>query len=319
VLASSQQVLASALDRHAHGGGITAADYSRALAGLPPNGLIETFGNLSAVLSSPRAATARQIPWVAALRGYAASISASTSGISLQYKLDTTGAQLTSSQLPFAGGSTAPGFAGSMPIVFAIRDPSQVAAFLESTEQETSPAQYRAFLARQATARRKTGADLNTLLGLFTGDLIIDSDTHSTIGRVALSDPGAAKDALAKLASQPRAVFRTATTVTREPGGFYALKRPSGTITIGVVGDQLVVGQASPARLRAFATAPTTPAVGAKGALAFRIALADVVHLASKHPPSGLEGTIVRMLGDLTGWSAATPGAVTGSATMTFK
>ena len=77
VFGSTPQALTAALDRHAHGGGITGADYARAFTGLPTNGQLQTFGSLTEVLSRPSAAKAQQVPWVAALRGYAASISES--------------------------------------------------------------------------------------------------------------------------------------------------------------------------------------------------------------------------------------------------
>jgi hypothetical protein len=77
VFASTQAELNAALDRQAHGGGITPNDYSKAFTGLPQNGRLQVFGSLTQVLSMPSAAKAQSVPWVAALRGYAASISES--------------------------------------------------------------------------------------------------------------------------------------------------------------------------------------------------------------------------------------------------
>src|SRR5207248_6092549 len=121
------------------------------------------------VLSPPRAANARKVPWVGALRGYAAAINASANGLSFQYKLDTTGAALTTSQLPIASGSATPSLAGGLPIQVGLRDPSQVFAFVEGAQQTAIPAKYAAFLSRQAAVRRKTGVDLNSLAKLMTG------------------------------------------------------------------------------------------------------------------------------------------------------
>jgi hypothetical protein len=271
------------------------------------------------VLSNPKAATARKIPWVAALHSYAASISPAPTGAGFQFKVNTGGQHLSASQLPLASGAAPPSFAGSAPIVFALRDPGQAVSFAESAEQATDPAKYAKFLKRQATLQHKTGVNLTTLFKLFTGDLIIDSNTRQTIGRVQLSDPAAAKSALAKLASHPDDVFTTPTTVTREGGGFYALKERPKAVSVGIVGDQLVAGQASPSQLRAFATAPTQPATGAVGALAFRIALADVVRLESKRAPSAIESQVLKLLGDFTGSSEATPSGLSGSATVTVN
>ena len=71
--------------------------------------------------------------------------------------------------------------------------------------------------------------------------------------------------------------------------------------------------------LKNTSSAPATPAAGAQGAVAFRLALADVIRLASKQAPSGIGAKIIDMLGDLTGWSAAAPSGITGAATVTFK
>ena len=179
----------AALDRHAHGGGITSSQYAQAFTGLPQNSLIQAFGNLAGVLSRPSAAKARQVPWVAALRGYATSISANSSGLTFQYRLDTTGRPLTAAQVPLAPATTPPSLAGALPISAGIEDPAHIVAFVEAAEQASSPAGYAKFLKRQATIRAKTGVDLNSLLKLATGSLIISSDTHATMGRVGLRIP----------------------------------------------------------------------------------------------------------------------------------
>ena len=320
VFASTQAELNAALDRQAHGGGITPNDYSKAFTGLPQNGRLQVFGSLTQVLSMPSAAKAQSVPWVAALRGYAASINESSAGLTFQYRLDTTGRSLSESDLPIASGSTAPSFAGAAPIVAGVRNPAQIFTFAENAERATNPAQYQRFLKRQAAVRSKTGVDLTSLIKLATGDLIVDSDTHTTIGRVQVSDPATAKTTIAKLAAHPAAISRTPPTIKRLPGGFYAIKSPhSKAVMVGVVGNELVAGQASPAQLRSFAVAPPAPATGAQGAVAFKIALADVVRLASKRPLTGIGATVVKMLGDLTGWAAASPSELTGTATLTVK
>ena len=120
-----------ALDRHAHGGGVTASQYAQAFNGLPQNSLVEAFGNLAGVLSGPSAAKARQVPWVAALRSYATSISANSSGLTFQYRLDTTGQQLTQAQVPLAPATVPPTLAGTLPIAAGIEDPAHIVAFVE--------------------------------------------------------------------------------------------------------------------------------------------------------------------------------------------
>ena len=182
--------------------------------------------------------------------------------------------------------------------------------------QVTSPASYSKFLKRQAAVRAKTGVDLNSLVRLLTGDLIIATDTHTTMGRAAVSDGAAASSDLTKLVSAPRSVFNATTHVVNLGSGFYALKQPKQTITIGVVGNELVVGKASLAQLQAFAAAPSSPASGAQGALAFRIGLVELLHLALTQSLPQIAVGVLNSLGDITGWAAASPTGVTGSATL---
>jgi hypothetical protein len=316
VVGATSTVVDAALDRHAHGGGITSAQYAQAFTGLPQNALVEAFGNLTDVLAKPSAAKARQVPWVAALRGYATSISADSSGLTFQYRLYTTGRPLTPAQLPLAPAATPPSLAGTLPISAGIEDPAHIVAFAEAAEQASSPAGYAKFLKRQATIRAKTGVDLNSLLKLATGSLLISSDTRATMGRVGLSNSAAATSGLAKLMTQPRSVFDKATSVRHLGGGFYAIRESHQTITVGVVGNQLLVGKATPAQLRAFASAPASSAPGTQGSVAFRIALIQLLNITLKQGIPKTAQTVLGSLGDITGWAAASTSALTGSATL---
>jgi Protein of unknown function (DUF3352) len=317
LLGPSAAVVDSALDRHANGGGITTSQYSHAFTGLPQDALIQTFGSLTGVLSQPSAAKARQVPWVAAIRGYAASVSANSTGLTFSYRLDTSGRSLTEDQVPITTGTTPPNLVNMLPIAVGVRNPAHIFAFIEAVEQTTSPSGWAKFEKRQAAIRARTGVDLTSLLKLATGSLIIASDTHLTAGRAEVSDPSAAASTLSKLVTLPSALLGKATRVSKLGGGFYAIKeKRSTTIDIGIVGNQLVAGKATPAQLRAFAAAPTAPAAGAQGSLVFRVGLAQLLALAIKHAPSKVASTILSSLGDVTGWTAASPSALTGSATL---
>jgi hypothetical protein len=204
-----------------------------------------------------------------------------------------------------------------LPIAVGIQNPSHLFSFVEAVEQTTNPAKWARFEKRQAAIKAKTGVDLNSLLKLATGSLIIASNTHKTMGRAGVSDPTAAKSALAKLVTLPSAVLGKGTSVDKLGGGFYAIKqRGSSTIDIGVVGNQLLAGNATPAQLRTFAVAPTSQASGAQGSVAFRIGLAQVLQLAMKQSPSKIAQTILSSLGDITGWTAASANELTGSASV---
>jgi hypothetical protein len=319
LLGASPTVIATALDRHARSQGITPSEYAGDIAGLPKAAAVEAFGNLLGVLSRPSASAAKRVPWVSALRGYATTISADSGSVTFQYRVDTSGAQLTAAQLPFAGGSTAPSLAGSLPISAGLRDPAQVISFVLAAEQVADPKGYTRDARQLANLKRKIGVDLQGLLSLMSGDLILSSDTHTTLVRMQISDPSKAAQVLARGAGDsPDSGWR------RAPGGGYLFRSGKRWLPLRLIGDQLVAGRATSAQLAAFAAAPATQASGARGALAFKIAVAPLIEMALKQKPASAESAVVERLllstlGDLSGWSAASPTALTGSATLAIK
>jgi hypothetical protein len=319
VFGPSTAAVDQALDRHAQSSGFTQSNYSRLVSGLPQNSLVQIFGDLTTVLGQPSAAKARQVPWVAAFRGYGASISAASTGLTFSYHLDTTGASLTSAEVPFASDTATPALAGLLPVATGIQNPSHIVQWVESVERVTSPAVYAKFQAREAAVHRKTGADVNTLIGLLTGNLIVASDLRTTMARAQVTDAATASSTLAKLVTAPKLVFSHATSVSKLGNGFYGINQPSGTVTLGVVGNQIVVGKATPARLRAFAASRTAPATGAQGSVAFRVGLATILRVAIKQSPPQVARSILNQLGDITGWVSATTSGINGSATIAVR
>ena len=320
VLGASPTAVKSALDLHSHGGGLTPDDQSKAMGNLSTDSLISAFGDLTAVLSQPSAAQAKKVPWVNALKGYGVSISATATGLTTQYRLDTSGATLSESQLPIAPGSSPPSLAGSLPISVGVNDPSRIVTFVEQAEQLASPSSYAKFAARQAAVRAKTGADLNSLLKLLSGQAQLSSDGHATMIRGQLSDPAAAKTTLSKLATDPKAFSGGPVTIRHAQGGFYVFKEAAHTTTVGIARDHLLIGvNASPSQLTAFAAAPSVPATGAQGSVAFKVSLPALLALTLKQAQNSTVQTVLRSLGDLTGWLAAAPQALTGSATVAIK
>jgi len=91
------------------------------------------------------------------------------------------------------------------------------------------------------------------------------------------------------------------------------------TLTVGVVAGQLVVGRATPAQIRSFASAPSTPASAGTGSLAFKVALAELLRLKLKHPPSATEQALFNLLGDVTGSSSASPSGLSGIAALSLR
>ena len=317
IFARSTQIVESALDRHMHSQGFSSAQYEQSTAGIPQNGLIEAFGNLISVLSTAKMAKARRVPWVAAIKGYGASISAGQTGLTIQYHIDTSGSTLATSQLPIAGGSTAPSVAGDLPIQAAVRDPAQIIDFAEAAAQATSPASYATFLKNQTTLEHKTGFDLSALIAMLTGDLVVESDTHTTIARAQVSSPSSAATMLAKLA-KPGGLAK-ASHLSSLGGGLYAVKSSKQTLTLGVIGNQLAIGKATPAQLHAFASAPTASVSADTGSITFRIAVADLLHITLRHPLSATAQEFLNLLGDVTGSAGATTSGLTGTATLGFK
>jgi hypothetical protein len=315
VFGASAAAVNAALDRHKKGRGMTEAQYKTATATLPSDALVSAVGDIGSLLTSQGMASARQVPWVGAIHSYAESITASASGIKVSYHIDTSGAQLSDAQLPFAPGNTAPALAGNFPITLGIHDPAHIFQFAESAEQVASPASYAAFQKRQAAVRAKTGVDLNSLFSLLTGDLIIASDTHNTMGRVTVSDPTAAADVLNKLSSL-RGVFKT-NSLRRVARGWRYITGTSA-LPMLLVGNQLVVGKGTVAQLKAFATAPTTPAAGAQGAIAFRVSLTELISLAlhSSASTSQVARSVLSQLTDLTGSTSVSSSGVTGDSTL---
>ena len=321
--APSASLVTGALDRKAANQGLTSSDYNRYLGNLPKDSLIEAFGNLVPVLSAPRAAKARAVPWVAALKGYGVSVSANSGGLTFRYTLDTGGATLSASQLPLSPGSSPPGLAGDEPIQVGLRQPAAAINFLLDAMRRTNPARYGRDLAQIAAAQRRTGVSFNRdVLGQIGGNAAIESTGHSTIVRVDVVNPAVAAQTLGKLGTSALDIFgnHAGAYVTRGPGGFETVHSAHGkTVVFGLVGSEFVAGNASQARLRAFAMAPAAAAPGAQGAAAFRIALPQLLQLALRRAPSPTIQQVLSSLGDITGWISSSSGALTGSATLAIK
>jgi hypothetical protein len=320
VISLSTELVDSALDRHAAHQGFDSASYARSTAGMPQGDVIEMFGDLAEVLAQPTAAQARQIPWVAAITGYAAAVSASPTGITMRFHLSTAGRQLSTSQLPIASGATAPATAGELPIEVAIRDPAQIIDFVEAAAQSTDPGSYTGFLRRQAAIKQRSGFDLNVFVGMLTGDLTIESDGQTTLARAQVSNPAKVSRMLARLVDTGGAgVLGKRVRLAPLGGGLYAITSRTSVVELGVIGDELVVGRGTPAQLRAYAAAPATAASSGAGSVAFQIALSDVVRLGLRHQPSAMEELLLDRLGDLVGSAGATTGGLSGIAHIALR
>jgi hypothetical protein len=320
IFSRSTSDLEAALDRHARNQGFSSADYARATTGIAQNGAVEIFGELANVLAAPSAAQAGQVPWVAAIRGYGVSIGSSPAGVTIKYHLDTTGRALSASELPIASGSTAPKPGGDLPVQAAIRDPAQIIDFILATLRQTDPAGYARFLAKEATLKRRAGIDIGSLASRFSGDMNVESDTRTTIARAQVSDPSSVAQTLVKLTKAGTSGNgSTPPALRRLGGGLYSITSSKPTVTVGVIGDQLVVGRATAAQLHAFAATPSATTSSGTGSVTFRIALAQLLQITLKKVPSPLAQQVLSRLGDLTGSAGATTSGLTGTATLAIR
>ena len=319
LLSGSISDLEAALDRHAHQQGLTAAEYAQATTGISSSGAVQMFGDLKGALASPSAAKARAVPWVAAIKSYGVSLNATANGMSMRFHIDTSGAPLTAAQLPIASGLSSPPLSGDMPVQAAVRDPAQIITFIEAAVRVTAPAQYAKFLSQSSSLKRRSGFDVNALVGMLTGALGVESDTHSTLMRAQVSNPSQAAAMIAKLvhsgALPPRSHVTTLGT------GLYSLHSAgsSSTEMLGVIDSYLVLGQASPNQLRAFAAAPASAASTGAGSVSFRIALAELLRLTLKDRLPTITQQYLSLLGDFSGSASATTGGLSGTATLTLR
>ncbi len=312
VLAPSLTIVKSALDLHAHGGGITPANFTLAFTGLPQNTLLQVYGNLTGVLSRPQAAQARQIPWVGALTSYGLTVGVADTGIDIHYRVDTSGASLTSSELPLPTGSTAPSVAGVAPVVVGFRDLAQLFAFTEGAVAAVDPKALASFTATAA----KDGISLNRdLVSQFTGNSELDYGASGVLARAEVTDPAAVSATLAKFKN-----------LKRIGGGFYQSKKPGKPLRIGIADGRLVLGSATPAVLRAFAAAAANPISGASGPLAERISPAALLSLvaAASHSASasGLSSQAAPLLGafgNVVAWTANNSSGLYGEFSLPLK
>jgi hypothetical protein len=325
LLAPSVDEVRAALDRHAHGGGISGAQLAGAFKGLQQQSLLQVFGNLTGVLATSKNATARRIPWVAAIRSYALTLNLSSSGVNLGFRVDTSGGTLTADELPLASGTTPPNVSSQAPLAFGLRDLSHVFSFALAAVQATNPASYADFQKRVAKLKAKTGVDLNRdIFGQLSGNLEIDYGPSGVLARGQVADPAAAAHTLAKVSTSSSEIFKHAKPVRPVGGGFYAIRTGNTTIYYGLVGGEFVLGTAPPAQLSAFATAAAAAVSGAQGPLAFRLSVGELVTLALKagHQQGSLPPeaqSILNMFGDVTGWAANDAGSLHGAISVPLK
>ena len=326
LFARSSADLLSALDRHAHGGGLTAAQHDADIQGLDGQAAVQVFGNIQAILDTTSAASAKRDPWVGALRTFGVTVSFARTGLTFAFRLGTDPGSVTTAQLPLAPGAASPGLITGAPIQAGIHDPAHIINFALDAIQAVSPRKYQDVLRELASAKRKTGVDVRALASKLSGDMVVDSDTHSTLIRLVTSDPQSVSSALNKLSSTRNALGTGSSHLQRIGPNAFAVRSGGRRELMSVIGDDLVIGvppkggSLSPAVMTHFAHAASAPLAGASGAVAFRIALNQLLAITTPQASqSPIARQILGLLGDITGSVSATTSALTGHVTLAFR
>ena len=283
VVAGSRAQLEQALSRRADGKGVSRESFDDSVHGLPSTALVRGFFDIGRLVrTSPRAAQARRIPWVAALGSLGFSARAEDQGMAVDFNLKSDRAKLTRDQLPLAagGGATSvvrrPG-----EISIGVRDPGQVADFALGAAKAASPQ----FEAGRRQLEQAVGIDLKRdLSDQLSGGATLNVSISGHVGaRAEVRDPSAFKRTLRKLAGALPRFARSSGAgsvgLTRVRGGLYSFARPGGRpVVFGVIGRTLVAAD-TPARARQLAAARPQPVPGVNGSLVLE---ADAERLAQE-------------------------------------
>ena len=312
VSAKSRALVDAALKQRGKDDRLREDTFNAGLSGLPSDAIARVYGDFQQLLSSSSAAAAKKVPWVGALKTFGSTVTTASDGLLIDFRAKTEGS-LSSSQLPIAAGSTAPGI---------VRRPNEVAVALHDPAQTLKFAE-QAFLAAQpggtlakATFQRALGIDLDRdLIGVLGTDAAMSVGLKgSVVVRSDLTDPAKANKTLATIAKNlPNAgSLAKGTSLTPGPNGLYELKSPGHKPEfIGVAGKRLVIGDDA-GRAVKFGSETATTLPGANGALIFALDPKDIVNeiLKRRGGSAALVGpALVAPLKDLTGYvQSATSG-----------
>jgi len=323
VIADTAAVVTAALDRHEDGKGFTLAAFDKPFEGLPEGGLVRIAGNAPTLLAGSSAASARRVPWVAALGAFAVSLRAEADAGTLDARIDTSQGDLTADDLPIAPGSDAPPLAGDGPIRVALRDPRHLIDFVQRAAQAVSPASFAAFAAGKAAIDLRFGVNLDKdVIGQLTGEAQLSTDLHEFQLRVGLKDGDAFRATLKRLLPILPDFLSGAglsgISVEEFPRGAYGLTKDGKLVAaFSVIGDQLVVVNSGLADLERFARAPEKPVEGARGALTASVSGDTIAKALGKALGLGeLSGVVLAAIDDATGWIEVTPAELRAHATL---
>ena len=329
VAATNRELLGGALEQAEGDGGLDEDQFEEdlgrlaAVAGGEP--LVRATGDLQRALESDKAgAAARSLPWLGALRTFAAVGIARPEGLAVDFDVRTerTGA----ADLPLAPGPLSPPVprrAGE--IVIGVRDPARALGFQQRLK-DVVPKGDRGRALAQALDRIDVDVqrDLIDKIGAVGAASFPLNGTH--VARANLKDREGFARTLATIADRlpdaggPDLGFRI------EPGGgegFYRITGERGRqLFIGVTGDQVAMGDES-GRARDFAEERSAPVPGARGSVVMaadgQSVAAALIEERVGGPLALLGGIVTEPLGDARGWLETTPTGMTGHADLEIE
>jgi Protein of unknown function (DUF3352) len=324
LIAASPATLRAALDRHDGDAHLTPERVDAALSGLPRDALLRVIGDARPLLAGRRSAAARRVPWLAALGRFAATVRATSDGVHVEFRADTSAGELADADVPLAGGPRPPRLRGNGPLLVGIRDLAHLVLFLQRAARAADPAGFARFQASKDVIRRRIGVDVDRdVIGQLTGSASLLSDLQGAVMVADLRDPPAMADALRRLQPLIPGFLADAglrgTSVEALGDTSWALRRGGRTIlTYGLAAGRLVArtgavqtDDAGP--LQALARAPATSIPGTHGAVVGRITGRALQRLLGDRLGLGsAAGFVLGGLGDATGWVQATRAGMRG-------
>jgi hypothetical protein len=327
IFADGRPNLDAAIDRHANGTGAKPDDGNALMTGLPGDALLKVYGLVAPVIANdPGAASARRVPFVAAMKGYGLAVTAADNGVTAAFRVDTSNAKLAAADQPLSPGAKPAATAAAGPIDVGLRDLSHTVAFAIRIGQRLDPTGFQQFAAGLDAIKARTGVDVGRDFVGQLGDAAITTDTHLFAVRAKAKNPTTLRVAVAKLLPIVPAFLDGAglpgLKPSAGPGGLILLKRGGRYVAAyGVVGGQLVVGNAPPAQLLQFARRPATTEPGTSGAVTVRGSTPQLVRLILNRIDPQLVGAALFLgrLGNLVGSASESAGAITGKLTLPVK
>ena len=330
VSAKSQAGVEAALKRAGGDDHMSEDDFNSRLDGLNQDALVRVTGDIQAAIGTdnPKAAAARKVKWIGALRTFGATLSADSDGISTGLRVKTEAGELTDEDLPLAAGAeAAPVVRRAGEIGFGVRDPAQVVTFGQMVSQVTDPAGYAKYKKQKAKAGKQLGINIDRdVIGQFTGNAAVSvSLTGKVAVRADLRDPAAMEATLKKAAPRLKRIAKkngksVGISTPKNGKGFYAIASTDGKkLVFGVVGKTFVAATDA-GRAAQFAGQSPSVVPGAKGALVVASDARALANAVAQQQGQGAGAQIITgALGDVIGSLQSETDGLTGNLKLQIK